>query len=633
MVDSRVDWDSKQLSAIAAAPDSRLLVEAPPGTGKTETACARVAHLIREGDLAPSNIWLISFTRTAVKEIRDRISQILADQRLAKEVNVATLDSVAFRIRQGLRSRDTEKLGDSFDANITGVIRMLRDENEDLLEYIEEFEHVVVDEAQDLVGLRGELVMALVKNVMPSCGFSVFADSAQAIYGWTLDENQLGSDGQPDPRFSSPLSQILRDSFEVVHLDAIHRAKTDSLRQLFTEARNFVLDPNIDSADRYEKVKGVIEERCDGRVNDITEQDIADADDTIVLYRTRVEALQASSFLLSSGISHRVRMSGVPACIQPWVGTILHDKDDRYLNDSEFAKLWSDRISGTVNESLTMDDAWSVLEILAHASGGNVDTRRLRDVLARPDPPVELSFPDLIGSGPIVGTIHASKGREADAVHLMLPAADPEPEFTDMDEEASVLFVGATRASRNLLVGRGYSNHGRRTLGSGRVSKRPRKNGDKAAQIELGRRNDIDPCSCVMKNVIERTDDVIATQKLLADPGQKPRKLLCTNQDRSDYTYGLYLDDSRDQLLCNLTQNVNSELFDAGKRLKGKQDSRKMRPASKFYNVFLIGARTVALPVDDERLQMMHEPYRSSGIWLAPIIYGLPLVYFNQYGQ
>src|SRR5690606_18533081 len=59
-------WDADQLRVIEAEADARLVVEAGPGTGKTAVACARLAYMIGEEDVEPSNTWMISFTRTAV---------------------------------------------------------------------------------------------------------------------------------------------------------------------------------------------------------------------------------------------------------------------------------------------------------------------------------------------------------------------------------------------------------------------------------------------------------------------------------------------------------------------------------------------------------------------------------------
>src|SRR6478752_3329359 len=86
-------WDLAQLRVITQPADTRLIVDAGPGTGKTAVACARVAHLINEGGISPRGVWLISFTRTAVKEIRDRIRAYLHDPDALYGVKMATIDA------------------------------------------------------------------------------------------------------------------------------------------------------------------------------------------------------------------------------------------------------------------------------------------------------------------------------------------------------------------------------------------------------------------------------------------------------------------------------------------------------------------------------------------------------------
>ncbi len=75
-ISSSVEDDDLQGDVITAPASDRLLVDAGPGTGKTYVACSRVAALINEG-VPAGRIWLVSFTRTAVQEIRARWSRIL----------------------------------------------------------------------------------------------------------------------------------------------------------------------------------------------------------------------------------------------------------------------------------------------------------------------------------------------------------------------------------------------------------------------------------------------------------------------------------------------------------------------------------------------------------------------------
>ena len=102
-------WDEDQKAVVQADYRERMIVYAGPGMGKTAVACARVSELIDQ-NVEPNNIWMLSFTRTAVKEIRDRISSF-ADHNLSSlGVIVGTIDSKAWRIRYGLTDDEIKNL-------------------------------------------------------------------------------------------------------------------------------------------------------------------------------------------------------------------------------------------------------------------------------------------------------------------------------------------------------------------------------------------------------------------------------------------------------------------------------------------------------------------------------------------
>lgn len=175
-----------QEKVITAGAEQRMLVDAGPGTGKTYAACMRVAALIRDGVPAP-RIWIISFTRTAVHEIRNRLAGAIGDADEAASVTIATLDSLAWSIHSGFSQNAT--LTGSYDDNIQQTIaKITRDE--DARAALGRVRHLVVDEAQDIVGQRAELVLGIIGALREDCGVTVFADEAQAIYGWTEDEKE-----------------------------------------------------------------------------------------------------------------------------------------------------------------------------------------------------------------------------------------------------------------------------------------------------------------------------------------------------------------------------------------------------------------------------------------------------------
>jgi DNA helicase-2/ATP-dependent DNA helicase PcrA len=81
-----------------AAPQVRLV--AGPGTGKSKTIEKRVAHILN-GGATPQNVYVISFTVAAAKELRERITQFCANQPCAAAsvgIRVSTMHSLALRI-------------------------------------------------------------------------------------------------------------------------------------------------------------------------------------------------------------------------------------------------------------------------------------------------------------------------------------------------------------------------------------------------------------------------------------------------------------------------------------------------------------------------------------------------------
>lgn len=174
--------DPDQHAVAVAAPDARLIVEAGPGSGKTHVACQRIVRLIEDG-VAASRIWLLSFTRVAVEEIRQRAAGALENSFAASAINVATFDSFAWQIVSRF-GKPVDGSPVSYDASIQIAVGLLQQGSMELRDFIGTLEHVVIDEAQDLTGGRLEMVDLFLGALPDGCGVTVFGDSAQAIYGW-----------------------------------------------------------------------------------------------------------------------------------------------------------------------------------------------------------------------------------------------------------------------------------------------------------------------------------------------------------------------------------------------------------------------------------------------------------------
>lgn len=251
-----LEWDDSQRCVIEACAGERLLVDAGPGTGKTAVACARLGHLIAQGEVTASRAWMISFTRTAVAEIRARLHGYVGDAAFA--VKVATVDAHAWTIHSGFDS--SASLTGSYEENIDRVLDLVRGDDE-VLDYLQDVEHLVVDEAQDLVGRRADLVEALVSRLARECGVTVFADEAQAIYGFSEEDDAAGGGGEA-------LLDRLRGAsslrFREVALETIHRTSAAGLRTIFSDVRSAVMRRS-DGPGLFARIRDAISTNADGQ--------------------------------------------------------------------------------------------------------------------------------------------------------------------------------------------------------------------------------------------------------------------------------------------------------------------------------------------------------------------------------
>lgn len=629
---SMPDWDLEQLEVILEAPAGWQLVIAGPGAGKSAVACQRVAYLVDEA-IPPSRILLISFTRTAVAELRDRIISYAVAGDAARSVRISTIDSHAWSLRVGFDDEPLPKsLGDgSYDLSIERTVELFKNRNPDIIDFMARLEHLIIDEAQDVTGPRATLIIEMLKTLSTTCGVTILADPAQAIYGFTTDSRD-GSEPEQSLLERLPAEcprPLLRRA-----LKNIHRVKEGALIDLFLRTRKEI-ELDDDAYGHITRVQRTIRETCGQDVGVTSFENLADflnrARDgsMLVLFRRRADVLFASSYCSQTGVEHRLRMSDLPVVVRPWLGWLLGETVQAILDQEHFEKLWESRASLCAAPFIgeQRDACWALLHRLASGPRSRtLDLVHLRNVVARARPPIELCYAELGSRGPILGTIHASKGREADTVVLVMPPhhdrdddAEDGMDSAEIFEEGRVYYVGATRA-RKMLVTAGNSATRVGYIDSGRIY---RICGDKRAQLEVGREGDVDGLAHLAWSSSTKAQHTLA--------GHAGRAVPVRARALAEHDYALrvvlqHKDADGVTRETEIGQLSGSFQADLGK-LWSKIDSEgTLKPAEIIPHLYLAAVSTVGL-AEHER-GAVKSPFSQSALALAPVVNGFPMIQF-----
>jgi hypothetical protein len=613
--DGSFQLDATQYPIVHAAPGARLIVEAGPGHGKTAVACARVAHLVDHG-VPGTQILLLSFTRTAVREMRQRIRELARAGTDVADISILTIDSWATRLRTGFLGEGA--MTGSFDAGIRRTLSLLRAPTSDLADRLSTFRHILVDEAQDLVGLRAQLIEALLRAVSPECGFTVFLDPAQAIYDWAEDELE---EGQEPVRFA----ELLRSVPGVqppVPLGHLHRTADPDLRRLLLGARRLVLDGEVPR--RASTLRSILAERMTPGRPEWRTLVPSLPDDALILFRRRGPVLDASAWLAAKGIPHRLRMGGLPQPVAPWVAALLHDafeKNNRLpsLPRESCEVAWNALGEGYLTRGWTFERAWPVLRQMGAEGRARIDVRKVADALLLGRVPDDLHTRELGSGGPVLGTVHGSKGREGSRVLYMVPAAEDHDGEDSEASEARVLYVAITRAKERLDLhdgGRCYY---------GKVNGRDwQKAKNDRVRFEIGREGDLNAA----RAMVLAPGDAARHQQQMRGFDGAPRPVTALRRE-GRFATAWDLLDARDgdtdgvgsAVLSVLNEDADRDLFNV------LSEKGLRRTTDEFRHLYQLDITTTPLHQDHPYLDHLPEPWRTLRLILSPVVVGLGSTY------
>lgn len=563
--------DAEVRHILATAPvGSRLLVEAGPGTGKTQMAASRLSGLISSG-VPPGQILTLSFSRSAVRTLTRRLSGIVTDPAVIEELrhlSIRTFDSWAFRILRLSGYPPAQLLSSDHNANIALLTRLLEGERRaEILDRIGERRHLIIDEFQDLPGVRGDLVLALLQSLAPprqdGAGFTVLGDTAQAIYGFAARNS---SDTCRSPtEYWTAVEHLYGNDLQKLVLTRNHRA-TDEIAAITDNLRS-QLRSEAPAAARLEALKSGLEA--------LTAMDSIDPEalgprPAAVLAHTNGEALRVLKHLMGNDCEAAVQVqlqagNGASSTAPAWVAALLRPAQGGTITRSQFAaiythvsKLWDDGM----RERLGLPEEETSWLRLARASGAGdassvIDLAALRQRLAWPD-----AFPDdqtLAPASIVVTTIHQSKGQEFRSVALLErdpsqdrngaaedEGDDEEKDEARLSEAANVIYVGITRAGEQLqrLPAKAiYAAFHNKTFPDDRTRLCSWRHG--WVNLEMGLRGDVDPFSFIDPALHGGPEEVDAVQAFLlqeADALTGRKVMLCKTQGQQAF-FDIHLQD------------------------------------------------------------------------------------------
>ncbi len=573
---------------IRSSLDTRILVNAGPGTGKTHTVIEKLKYIVKnEDDVDLEEILVLCFSRSAVKVIRDRLSRAMASGEIsyqAKRLNVMTFDSFATFFLSQIEERVDLSIY-SYDERINRFISKFQKDPEAL-----NLQFLIVDEVQDLVGKRAEMVQTLLKNV--KCGFMLLGDECQAIYDYQIsNQNEMNA-----TKLYEWMENYFGESLSEYELTREWRHQ-GNLEESFKPLRHSMLCKPY-STQKEQLVKLFKKFDIPGMG---TEEIIFCCDDgkgkRAILSWANGDAYRQSQELYARddiAVKHTILTGSRRLILRKELALILSKFQGNYITREVFIKAGED--NGI--ESDALNKIWNAILFTMNAEEGEVSLSGLRKILLS-EKRVDDELIAQEDADVVISTIHKAKGREYDTVVVNKFGNIASP------EDVKVYYVALTRAKKELIV-KSKNNSGSRDIKTdvGRFIELSKGSDSKIKRVELGVDGDIDPIGFVSTKLSgfkpEQRQEYIKNNVKIGDPlrisKQNDMYLIIHN--------GYVIGRVRDSAF-----KPYKHYFPSGKYFTYYFDSY-----TDYVDVFVQNIISIVNQRLDESIP---EPYNKSGFWLG----------------
>ncbi len=439
---------------ISAPLNSHIILNSGPGTGKTYTIIQRLIYILAN-DLCPAEqIYVLCYTRSAKKVIENKIDQAVVEGAIkpsAKNICVLTFDSYATFFLIAMKEQGV--VAENFDhCDYNDRIKLFN-------KYIspEDFEDIsyfIVDEIQDLVNERAEMVLKILSGL--KCGYLLAGDRCQSIYDYEADNDAT----LDSVKFYERIEKQFPDDIQKYEI-IVNKRQASDLAEESEQMRKVLLNESCIEQNKYAN-KIMSKYLCKTRIEKYIEiLPDTHAVSTAILCRNNGEAEYISELLCEKGIIHFLnRGVNNDSSLPRWIADVFWDYCRETINREDFTERFRFRCDCDANPDLL----WELLCKLTDSQDkSSINITKLISALAIANNiPGEFydKMPTLT-----VSTIHKAKGSEFDKVILVEPNAELSK---DSAEEARIRYVALTRPKRLFVVMKKRSKYFKRII-SGRV--------------------------------------------------------------------------------------------------------------------------------------------------------------------
>ena len=421
-----------QEKIIESAPDEKIIVNGGPGTGKTWTLIQKIIYMVEVQNISADNILVFCFSRAAVDVVKSRNE--------CQNIDIRTFDSfatylLAFAKNDKILPSNYEFGNQNYDQRISQAVSILK-ENRNILDAYEGG-HIFIDEVQDLVGLRAELVIELLKTIPENCGFTLFGDSCQSLYDY-LSANDAAV--MSSEKFYKNIFEIFPKA-KYFSLTENHR-QGDNLKNLIAPYREKILAGNAAECLSVLEEKFKIIPKLETPLKYFTQEmtnKYLNKGTLGILTRTNGQALQVSSWLKSNEIRHTLQRSSRNLNFGEWISQIFFDYKNSTISEKDFIQRHQQICN--VHSEIAIK-RWNALANTQSEIRPRYEVENLlKGILNNAKDNILFESGNAKSELITVSNIHRAKGREFDSVILIDEVLNAENIL-----EQKICYVALTRA-------------------------------------------------------------------------------------------------------------------------------------------------------------------------------------------